>query len=190
MNEIKQIRQALWEYESSIQYRVITCITALYSSILTLWAIEWPTESLLILGLILIGSIFSYYFSKNKYIIIKILISFFMIFSLINFFENFLKSPLGPAAPVALLLCWLQAFHSFDLPSSRDLKYSLIVSFILTTVSSFFVSSTSYIIFAGIFLIIFAISNFYSNNSLSDNIFKNKKEKKEKENIFLHATIY
>ena len=62
MNEIKQIRQALWEYESSIQYRVITCITALYSSILTLWAIEWPTESLLIISLILVGSIFSFYF--------------------------------------------------------------------------------------------------------------------------------
>ena len=189
MNEIKQINKALWEYESSITYRVITCISALYSSILTLWGIEWPTESLFILSLILLGSIFSYYFSKKKYIFIKILISLFMILSLVNFFENFMTSPLGPAAPVALLLCWLQAFHSFDLPSSRDLKYSLIVSFILTTVTSFFVSSISYIIFAGFFLIIFAISNYYSNNSLANNIF-HKKDNEQKENLFLPATVY
>ena len=67
MNEIKQINKSLWEYESSVQYRTITCIASLYSAILTLWAIEWPTESFLILNLILMGSIFSYYFSKNKY---------------------------------------------------------------------------------------------------------------------------
>lgn len=188
MNEIKQINKSLWEYESSVQYRTITCIASLYSAILTLWAIEWPTESFLILNLILMGSIFSYYFSKNKYIIVKIIISIFMIISLLNFFENFMKSPLGPAAPVALLLCWLQALHSFDLPSSRDLKYSLLVSFILTVVGAFFITSTIYLIFAVFFLVIFGISNFYSNNSLLDNIFPNKK--KSKENIFLPAFTY
>ena len=104
MNEIKQINKALWEYESSITYRVITCISALYSSILTLWGIEWPTESLFILSLILLGSIFSYYFSKKKYIFIKILISLFMILSLVNFFFFFFTSHLGPAALVSLLL--------------------------------------------------------------------------------------
>lgn len=187
MNEIKQISKALWEYESSVPYRIITCISAIFSSILTLWAIEWPAESLLIISLILVGSIFSFYFSKNKYIIVKIIISIFMIISLLNFFENFMTSPLGPAAPVALLLLWLQSLHSFDLPSSRDLKYSLVVSFILTTVGSFFIASTTYIIFAGIFLIVFAISNFYSNDSLSNNIFK---KKDQKENIFLPAFVY
>ncbi len=190
MNEIKQINKALWEYESSISYRLLTCIAGLYSALLTLWAIEWPTESFLILNLILIGSIFSYYFSKNKYIIVKIIISIFMIISLLNFFENFMTSPLGPAAPVALLLCWLQALHSFDLPSSRDLKYSLIVSFILTVVGAFFISSTIYLIFALIFLVIFGISNFYSNNSISDNILPNRKRNQKKENIILPAFTY
>lgn len=170
MDEAQQIRASLNVKETSVLYKFFTCATVVFSSVIALWAIEWPTETGAILLLTPVGFIFSHHYSNGKNIPLKIIISILMLFSLANFFNTFLTNPLGPAASLSLLLLWLQTLHSFDLPKSRDLKYSLAVSVMLIITGAFFVSDIIYIALATLFFALFFISYFFAANSFSSAI--------------------
>lgn len=165
MDEIKKIREAIEMPEKSDIYRLLSCIASISAALISLWAMGWPAYSFIHLILIPAGCLFSRNFASRKLVIVKLFISLFMLVSLWDFFQHFMSSHLGPAGPLSMLLIRLQIFHSFDLPASKDLKYSIAVAGILVITSGFFSSEALYIALAALFAFIFFVSMSFSERS-------------------------
>ena len=177
MNELKTIKKHMSQTVDSISYRVSVLITVLLSFIMVLWAMEFPSNLVLLFFLIPIGFIISWFTKNIKNIFtvcLKILISVLMLYSLFVFFRELAANPFGPAWAVTVLLLHLQTFHSFDLPCKRDLDYSLLVSFILACVAAFFSVDYLYVTFLLIFMLSLFVSMFYSSQLYISLLSQNK----------------
>lgn len=165
MDEVRKMRGLMGVPEKSAVYRALVCAAVFASSLISLWAMDWPGDTLFILLLIPAGFVFSAFFSERRLVVVKILISILMLLSLVDFFRNFMGSSLGPAGPLSLLLMRLQILHSFDLPCSRDLKYSLSVAVILVVTGGFFAVDSVYLVYASLFCLVVFLSLFYAGAS-------------------------
>ena len=185
MNELREHRLVLSRPIDGIAYRISVFINVILSFICILWVMDWPSHLILMLLLVPLGFVISW-FTRHKRniftIFLKILISIGMLFSLFLFFRELISNPLGPASAVSVLLLYLQTFHSFDLPAKRDLDYSLLVSFILVCVGAFFTVSYFY----GFMLIVVIISLLISMH-YSSGIYMSSLAQTKDSNYFLSA---
>lgn len=68
---------------------------------------------------------------RERNILIKVLLAFGALAALAVFFRELLSAPYDTRVPLAQLFLWVQVIHSFDLPSRKDLAYSLVSALIL-----------------------------------------------------------
>ncbi|MFP4498154.1 MAG: transglutaminaseTgpA domain-containing protein, partial [Vulcanimicrobiota bacterium] len=133
---IKRLKMKKRKPENSIPFRLFTMISVLVSVLAIMHQQEWPLITIPAVLITAAGYYVSYVRRDKKNTLIKVGIALLMMLALLDFFRNLRANPFDPRAPLATLLIWLQAFHSFDLPSRHDLNYSLLVALILMAVAS------------------------------------------------------
>ncbi|HOP95718.1 MAG TPA: transglutaminaseTgpA domain-containing protein, partial [Dictyoglomaceae bacterium] len=111
-----------------------------------------------------VGYIFSYLQRRKNNILLKILMTFGMIYLLRQFFIELIRNPFDPRIPLATFLINLNAVHSFDLPTRLDLSFSFFVSFILMVIAGIFARESIFIVFLLFFMIGVIITLSYLNN--------------------------
>ncbi|HPU44561.1 MAG TPA: transglutaminaseTgpA domain-containing protein, partial [Dictyoglomaceae bacterium] len=111
-----------------------------------------------------IGYIFSYLQRRKNNVLLKILMTFGMIYLLRQFFIELLRNPFDPRIPLAAFLMNLNAIHSFDLPTKLDLSFSFFISFILIIIAGIFARESIFIVFLLFFMIGVIITLSYLNN--------------------------
>jgi transglutaminase-like putative cysteine protease len=96
----------------------------------------WPTFFWPCLALTGLGMGVSHRLRRRNNWEIKAGLSILMVLALGNFFYGLAHNFYDPREPLAQLLMWLQALHSCDLPTRKDLSYSLLSALILMAVAA------------------------------------------------------
>jgi transglutaminase-like putative cysteine protease len=145
----------LWKKpaENSIPFRVATLLTVMSGILAILHEEQWPSFSVLVVGATTFGFWLSYVRRDKTNWVIKIFLSFLMLYALWSFLMDLYYSPFDPRVPLANLLLWLQTLHSYDLPARRDLNYSLVTGFILVSVAAVLSHDMSYVPYLVAFLV-------------------------------------
>ncbi|MDO5295658.1 MAG: transglutaminaseTgpA domain-containing protein [bacterium] len=139
--------------EDSLVFRSLCMLTASIAIIAALHQMEWPAYGFTALFAAYIGNIFSYFTRRRRNWTVKVFISFYMLWVLVEFFQDIARET-DTRLPLAKLLILLYTGHSFDVPRRKDLDYSQMVAFILICLGAVLTSSMSY----GIYLLVFALS--------------------------------
>lgn len=139
--------------EDSLVFRGLCLLTSSIAVIAALHQMEWPAYGFIALTAAYIGNIFSYFTRKSRNWTVKILISFYMLWALFDFFQELAKET-DTRLPLAKLLILLYTGHSFDVPRRKDLDYSQMVAFILIALGAVLTSSMTY----GLYMLAFTIS--------------------------------
>lgn len=159
--------------EESIPFRVFTLLTVMTGILAVLYQEDWPANTIPIIVGTVVGFYVSYVRRYKKNTLLKVILSLLMMYSLFNFLGNLRREPYTPQVPLANLLLWLQALHSYDLPSRRDLNYSLIVGLILLGVASVLTVNSNIVIFYLFFILFGCISLVYNNQSRFNTLAEN-----------------
>ena len=122
--------------EDSGWFRLWVGINVTVALVATAHQLVWPTFFGPCLGLTLFGMWVSYRLRYRNNWEIKAALSIFMVLALANFFYGLAHNFYDPREPLAQLLMWLQALHSCDLPTRKDLSYSLLSALILMAVAA------------------------------------------------------
>lgn len=133
-------------------FRAFSFFTVYIAAIFILFLDEWPKFSPIILIVMPLGYIASWFTRRGRNILLKILISILMWSALYYFFKELAKNPYDPRIALAHLLLWLQVLHSFDLPKRRDLNYSILVAFILICLGAVISNTMAFFPFLALFL--------------------------------------
>lgn len=118
--------------EDSRGFRVAVLITVLIS---VMAAVQYGTVGgvmgALVIAGVVAGSIFSYYTRGRANLLVKLLLSILLLVIFVIFWTELGASIHDLRYPLVRLFLWLQVLHSFDLPTRRDLDFSLVSSAIL-----------------------------------------------------------
>jgi protein-glutamine gamma-glutamyltransferase len=173
---LKKIKIKKHPPEDSIPLRISILLMLLTGITAVLHQQEWPPIGYLVIA----GTIFGFYYSykrrNEKNTVLKIILAFLMIYGLIDFLRNLGYSAYDPRVPLANLLLWLQMLHSFDLPSRRDLNYSMLVSLILISVSAVLAINSTVLIYLFIYMAFSSAALIYNNLSRFNLNAQNKTE--------------
>ena len=162
--------------EDSVPFRVAICLTVISAILAVLSRLEWPTFSFLVIIGTILGFYISYHRRNKKNWVLKVILSFLMIYAFFDFMKNLRGNPYEPRIPLATLLLWLQTLHSFDLPTRRDLNYSLIVAVVLVGVAGVITIDSSIAIYYILFIITGLTALIYNTLSRQNLEAKVKKE--------------
>lgn len=121
--------------EDSASFRQWVGVNVTVALIATASQLEWPFFVWPCLLLTWLGMWLSHRLRYRNNWEIKAALSIFMIVALGNFFVGLSRSYYDPREPLAELLMWLQALHSCDLPTRKDLNYSLLSALALMSVA-------------------------------------------------------
>jgi len=140
--------------EESVLLRIAVLVAALSAvSALARSALGDPFLGGVALLGIPLGFLYSYRVRSKDPFVRKILLSGLVLWVFGRFLDTLLQvdaeNPANIQLPLAELFLWVQLLHSFDVPSRRDLLFSLLSSLILITVSGTFAITTDH----GIFLL-------------------------------------
>lgn len=149
--------------EDSIPFRLFVFLSVMTGITAVVSRLEWPDYSPYVIAGTLIGFYISYIRRYEKNLLLKIILSFLMIYSFVDFIGNLRANPYEPRVPLATLLLWLQTLHSFDLPTRKDLMYSMLVAIVLIGVGST-LTIDSYIVIYYIAFVVFALTAMVYNN--------------------------
>ncbi len=139
--------------EDSILVRVATAATVLVA-VLAVAEQEELTSQAIVAGVAMgVGSWFSYRRRHVSNWWVKALITVLVLAVTRTFFRGLLENPYDPRLPLIRLFLWLQALHSFDLPTRKDLKYSLASAVVLIAVAAVFARDMTF----GTFLVAFTL---------------------------------
>jgi len=120
------------EPEDSVAFRVAVLVTVLVS---VAGAVAYGGASMLSGFLVAIGviagSAFSYFTRKKQNLLVKAILSLLLVAVFILFWAELGGSIHDLRYPLIRLFLWLQVLHSFDLPTRRDLDFSLVSAAIL-----------------------------------------------------------
>src|SRR5919106_1636199 len=103
--------------------------------------------------LTVVAFVVSYQRRRERNIIIKVMLAFGALAALAMFFREVLSSLYDTRVPLARLFLWVQVIHAFDLPTRKDLSYSLISALILAAVGAVLSTSLWYGLFVLAFLL-------------------------------------
>jgi hypothetical protein len=173
---LEKLRKRKKVAEDSIPFRVFVLLTVLTGITAVSSRIEWPSYTAVVIGATILGFYVSYIKRNDKNYALKVLLSLLMIYSFFDFLKNLRGNPYEPRLPLATLLLWLQTLHSFDLPSRRDLIYSVAVGLVLLGVAAALTIDMSIIPFFVLYMILASISLMYNNLSRKNQEVKDKKQ--------------
>jgi len=118
--------------EDSVAFRVAVLVTVLIAvfAAVKYGAVGALTGALVIAGVIA-GSVFSYYARNKTNLILKLILSVLLLLVFIIFLAALGGAIQDLRYPLVRLFLWVLVLHSFDLPTRRDLDFSLASSAIL-----------------------------------------------------------
>lgn len=122
--------------EDSVPFRMWVAINVTVALFSTAAQLQWPDFFYPCLSLTLLGMVLSHKLRNRNNWEVKAALSVLMVVALGNFFVGLSTSYFDPREPLAELLMWLQALHSCDLPSRKDLSYSMLSALILMAVAA------------------------------------------------------
>lgn len=122
--------------EDSAHFRAWVGVNVTVALVATADQLDWPLFFWPCLALTWFGMWLSHRLRRRNNWEIKAALSVLMMVALINFFTGLSQSYYDPREPLAQLLMWLQALHSCDLPTRKDLSYSLLSALILMAVGA------------------------------------------------------
>ena len=122
--------------EDSAHFRFWVGMNVVVALVATADQLDWPMFFWPCLALTGFGMWVSFRLRARNNWEIKAALSVLMMVALVNFFTGLSHNFYDPREPLAQLLMWLQALHSCDLPTRKDLSYSLLSALILMAVAS------------------------------------------------------
>jgi len=135
------------ETEDSVGFRVAVLLTVLISVVAAVayGGSSTLTGFLVALGVIA-GSAFSYFTRKRQNLLVKAILSVLLIAVFILFWADLGGSIHDLRYPLIRLFLLLQVLHSFDLPTRRDLDFSLVSAAILMAFAGAMSISTDFLL--------------------------------------------
>lgn len=133
--------------EESAHFRAWVAVNVSVALVATAEQMDWPSFFWPCLLLTWFGMWISHRLRRRNNWEIKAALSVLMVVALVNFFTGLAHSFYDPREPLAQLLMWLQALHSCDLPTRKDLSYSLLSALILMAVGAVLSISLSFAIY-------------------------------------------
>lgn len=118
--------------ENSVPLRVAVLVTVLISVFAAerFGAVSWPAGIVVMAGVV-IGSYTSYRYRHKDNLLLKLILSVLLLVVFALFWTELRGSVHDLRYPLVRLFLWLQVLHSFDLPTRRDLDFSLVSAAIL-----------------------------------------------------------
>jgi transglutaminase-like putative cysteine protease len=118
--------------EESIGFRVAVLVTVFISVVAAVkyGTVGAVTGSVVIIGVIA-GSAFSYLTRDRANLLVKLILSVLLLVVFILFWTELSGSIHDLRYPLVRLFLWLQVLHSFDVPTRRDLDFSLVSAAVL-----------------------------------------------------------
>lgn len=136
--------------ENSIVLRISSMLTVLVG----IYAATSQNEIPVLIGamsivLVTLGNLFSHLTRTHPYAVVKILLSIGGIIAFYQFVSTIIAAAQSGSlpsilAPLALLFVWIQVIHSFDVPSRKDLAFSIGGSAGLMSIASAQAISTTF----------------------------------------------
>lgn len=152
--------------EDSGGFRIWVGLNVTVALLATAAQLEWPEFIWPCIALTLFGMWVSHRLRYRNNWEIKAALSILMFLALGNFFYGLSRSYYDPREPLAELLMWLQALHSCDLPTRKDLSYSLLSGLILMSVAAVLSVEFSFVVFLVLYYVTAIVSLNWSTRSL------------------------
>lgn len=134
------------EPEESVSFRVAVLLTVLISSFAAIsYGSVGQAAGIPVMVGIIAGSYFSYRRRKGSNLVLKLVLSILLLLVFAVFWSELTGSLNDLRYPLVRLFLWLQVLHSFDLPSRRDLDFSLLSSTILIAFAGSLSINTSFL---------------------------------------------
>ena len=145
--------------DASIAYRIVTagCVLLSVIAAVTQGAVG-PVTGIAAIALIPVGFVFAYVRRHKRNVVLKLLLTV----GLMLVFAQFINAVRGATsiddtrAPLVGLFLWVQVLHSFDVPRSRDLTFSVAASVVLVALAGSLAFSTGFIVYVLAFAVLFA----------------------------------
>lgn len=137
--------------EDSAAFRFWVGVNVTVALVATAEQLDWPPFFWPCLALTGFGMWVSYRLRRRNNWEIKAALSVLMVVALVNFFTGLSQNFYDPREPLAQLLMWLQALHSCDLPTRKDLSYSLLSALILMAVAAVLSISLTFALYLGVY---------------------------------------
>lgn len=153
--------------EDSIPFRaaVLATVVTSVASAAHFGEIGAPTGG--IVALICVGaSIFSYFARERDNLLVKLVMSVLLLALFARFWGELFTSLNDVRYPLVTLFLWLQAIHSFDLPTRRDLDFSLLSATVLMAFSGSMAISTDFLAVLVFFFLLLLVSLHLGHRSL------------------------
>ncbi|MBS2034668.1 DUF3488 domain-containing protein [bacterium] len=137
--------------EDSGHFRAWVAVNVTVALVATAEQLDWPLFFWPCLALTWFGMWVSHRLRRRNNWEIKAALSVLMVVALVNFFTGLAHSYYDPREPLAQLLMWLQALHSCDLPTRKDLSYSLLSALILMAVGAVLSITFSFAVYLSLY---------------------------------------
>lgn len=140
--------------EDSAAFRFWVGVNVAVALVATAEQLDWPLFFWPCLAMTVFGMWISHRLRRRNNWEIKAALSVLMVVALVNFFTGLSHNFYDPREPLAQLLMWLQALHSCDLPTRKDLSYSLLSALILMAVAAVLSISLTF----AVYLVLYYVS--------------------------------
>ena len=140
--------------EDSVLVRGLTGLTVLVAVTAVGVQEDFTPQAILAGGAITAGFAVSHLLRRRRRTLLKAAITALILLVARDFFSALLANPYDPRVPLVRLFLWLQVLHSFDLPSRKDLKYSLASAVVLMAVAAVYARDVAF----GLLLLPFAVA--------------------------------
>ncbi len=118
--------------EDSVKFRVAVLVTVLISVFAAVrGGATGASMGVVVMVGVTVGSWYSYRARKNSRVWVKVVLTVLMLAAFVFFWTEVGGHVYDLRYPLVKLFLWLQVLHSFDLPTHRDLDFSLVSSAIL-----------------------------------------------------------
>jgi hypothetical protein len=118
--------------EESVGFRAAVLITVLISVVAAVkYGAVGAVVGVAVVAGVIAGSVFSYVTRYRANLLVKLILSVLLLVVFILFWTELGGSIHDLRYPLVRLFLWLQVLHSFDLPTRRDLDFSLVSAAVL-----------------------------------------------------------
>jgi protein-glutamine gamma-glutamyltransferase len=135
--------------DATIAYRVVSAATVVVSVLAAvLQEAVTAGTGIAALGLVPLGSYFSYVRRNERNILLKVLLALGLAVAFIAFLQSVRGATTidDTRTPLVAMFLWVQVLHSFDVPRARDLTFSVAASVALIALAGSLAFTTGFII--------------------------------------------
>lgn len=154
------------QIEKSIYFRLVVLII----TVLSFWAVYLEDGISLELAVFATlgtaaGNLVSWFRKEKDNIALKLFLTFLLIIVFFDYLNQLSQSSLDPRLPLARFFVLVLVLHSFDLPATRDLMFSVLSGGILLGIAAALSVSMKFAVVASIFLVLAFFSLILENLS-------------------------